>query len=89
MKSIKKFFDVQMGKGVCPPAREKLFKKLLPKLCVENDICPLCGEDLEVFDDHSFTFVNSAKRCVGCNGTFKGVKSYGRVNVESKAVIQS
>lgn len=87
MKSVKKYFDVQMGLDICAPAREKLFKKLLPNMCVEHDICPLCSADLEIDDFISAAFVNAGKKCVECDAVFKGDKSYGRSDIKSKAFI--
>jgi len=90
MKSLKQFFNVQMGLDVCPPAKEKLFKKMLPELCIEYDICPLCGGDLTVTDDaDSGSFINSVKKCKECSGRFKGEKSYGRPHIQSKTFIPS
>jgi len=88
MMKLKEFFDVHMGTDICPPAKEKLFKRLLPKLCIENDICPLCAGDLKVVDDWNSAFVCSVKQCKECEGKFKGERSYGRPNVESKTFIQ-
>jgi len=87
-KLLKKFFDVHMSADVCPSAKEKLFKKILPELCIENDICPFCSEDLKVADDCNAAYMYSVKECEGCKGRFKGKKSYGRPNVESKTFIQ-
>jgi len=77
-KPMKKFFDIQMGLDVCPPAKEKLFKKILPELCIDYDICPLCSGELRISNIQSQTFTNSNKRCKSCKAFFKGDKSYGR-----------
>lgn len=88
MKSVKGFFDIHMGLDVCPPAKEKLFKKILPKLCVENDICPMCSAGLEILDfDARAIYVCSIKKCPACKAVFKGDKSYGRKNLKSAATI--
>ena len=89
MNNIKKFFDVQLGNDVCPPAKEKLLKKILPELCVENDICPLCSGDLVISDSGCVAFVNANKKCPACKAVFKGEKSYGRsADLKSTPFIQ-
>ncbi len=85
---IMKFFDVQMGLDVCPPAKEKLFKRILPKLCVDNNICPLCSGELRISNIQGQTFTNSYKRCKSCKALFKGDKSYGRPNNKSTPIVQ-
>jgi len=88
MNLMKKFFEVQMGLDVCPPAREKLLKKIMPRLCIENDICPVCSGDLEIFDDINAAYVNSTKKCKTCKMLFKGEKSYGRPHIEPTPFIR-
>jgi hypothetical protein len=85
---MKEFFDIQMGLNVCEAAKEKFMKAVLPKLCVEHDICPLCGGELEVYDDVNAAFMYSSKQCKDCEGKFSGDKSYGRPNVKSKTFLQ-
>ena len=89
MNNIKKFFDVQLWDDVCTPAKEKLLKKILPKFCVENDICPLCSGDLVISDNECIAIINANKECLSCKAVFKGEKSYGRpTNLKSAPFVQ-
>jgi len=88
MNKLRRFFDVHMGMGVCTKAKKRLSKEVLPKLCVEHDICPLCGGDLEIVDDVDAAFICSGKECKDCEGKFRGTKSYGRPNVKSATFLQ-
>jgi hypothetical protein len=85
---VKEYFDIQMGLKVCEAAKEKLFERLLPKLCVENDVCPLCGGELGIADDTNAAYICSTKECKSCEAKFRGDKSYGRPYVKSTTFLQ-
>lgn len=91
MTSMMEYLKEQTAVSACHAARVKLFKKIVPQLCIDNDICPACANDLIVHDDGRSPFMNPKDRlCEKCNTLFKGGKlvTYRRPDIKPKAFIQ-
>ena len=92
MNSISKYFKTQMSAYVSPVARDKLFARVVPQMCVDNDICPACGSDLDVYDDLKGIFMHAHAKdriCKQCGILYKGGDvAIQRRNTKSKAFIQ-
>ena len=91
MTSMMKYFKNQMGKNMHPEAAEKLFNRIMPQMCVDNDICPNCSADLIPHDDMHSPYMHTKDRlCTQCDTLYKGgnVAIYRR-HTKPKTFIQS
>jgi len=82
MKGMVEFFKTQMKSTVHPKAKERLELEVMPKLCVDNDICPACGGDLELGNDINRAYLWAVKICVKCEKEYENTsvkrRRYGR-----------
>lgn len=91
MTSMFKYFRHQMSKNMHPGAVEKLFKKIMPQMCIDNDICPDCSADLIPHEDFRSPFMDTKDRvCTQCGVIYKGddVAIYRRPNTKPQAFVQ-
>ena len=73
MTSMLKYFKHQASKNMHPGAAEKLLKKILPQMCVDNDICPNCSADLKPHDEFHSPYMHTKDRvCTQCDTVYKG-----------------
>lgn len=68
-----KYFKHQMRQNMHPGAAKKLFKRIMPQLCVDNDICPACSADLMLHDESHSPYMRTKDRiCSQCDTIYKG-----------------
>ena len=78
MKGMVEFFKIQMKSTISPAAKKRLELEIMPKLCVDYDVCPACGGDLELANDMNSAYLWSLKICVECG------KKYGNSAVKRR-----
>ena len=71
MKGMVEFFKTQMKSTISPVARRRLELEIVPKICVEHDVCPVCGGDLEPANDTRSAYRWSLKICVKCGKKYE------------------
>ena len=71
MKGTVEFFKTQMKSTIAPAAKKRLELEIMPKLCVNYDVCPACGGDLELANDVRSAYRWSLKICVKCGNKYE------------------
>jgi len=73
MTSMLKYFKHKMSQNMHPGAAEKLLKKIMPQMCIDNDICPACSADLKPHDQMHSPWTHTKDRvCTQCETIYKG-----------------